>query len=192
MKKINEVIIVEGKNDLSHLKSFIDAEVVITGGTSMNKDFWDLLSFYNQSEKNFLILVDPDSSGEKVRQAISKVYPKAKHVFVEAKDCKSKSKVGIEHASKEVLLKALDNSITFSNDKHSLSYQDLTELGLTGSNSSNLLRERLTAKLGIGYCNAKTLLKRLNGINIDKPKLKQIVLEIKPWAFITLKLSQHY
>jgi ribonuclease M5 len=179
MKKINEVIIVEGKNDLSHLKSFIDADVVITGGSSMNKEFWDLLSFYNKSGKNFLVLVDPDSSGEKVRQAISKAYPNAKHVFVEAKECKCKSKVGIEHASKEALLKALDKAITFNNDKKSLSYQELTELGLTGLNSSSLLREKLTAKLGIGYCNAKTLLKRLNGINVDKIMLKQIILEIK-------------
>lgn len=179
MKTINEVIIVEGRNDLSHLKSFLDAEIVLTGGTSMNQEFWNLLAFYHKSGRNFLILVDPDSSGEKIRLAISRVYPDSKHVFVEAKDCKSKNKVGIEHASRETILKALNNVITFSNNKNNLTYQDLSVLNLTGNDASRQLREKLTSKLGIGYCNAKTLLKRLNGINLDKESLSKILMEIK-------------
>lgn len=76
MIKIDEVIIVEGRNDLSRLKSLVDAEIVTTGGTSMNQDFWNLLSLYNRNGKEFIVMVDPDSQGERIRLAISKFIQK--------------------------------------------------------------------------------------------------------------------
>jgi ribonuclease M5 len=179
MIKIDEVIIVEGRNDLSLLKSLVDAEIVTTGGTSMNQDFWNLLSFYEKSGKEFIVMVDPDSQGEKIRLAISKVYPKAKHVFIQAINARSKNKVGIEHASKQTILDSLKNIKSFNNRNINITYLDLTNLGLTGQTNSNLLRHQLTKRLGIGYCNAKTLLNRLNGIGIEISLLKKTVEELQ-------------
>ena len=175
MIKLEQVIIVEGRNDLSLLKSLINAEIVTTGGTSMNQDFWDLLSFYNKNGKEFIVMVDPDSQGEKIRQAISKVYPSAKHIFLEANQARSKNKVGVEHASKAVIIDSLKNIKSFDKKTINLTYLDLTNLKLTGQVESNKLRHQLTKKLGIGYCNAKTLLNRLNGIGIELDLLKKTV-----------------
>ena len=192
MIKIDEVIIVEGRNDLSVLKRLIDAEIVTTGGTSMNQDFWNLLSFYDKSGKEFIVMVDPDSQGEKIRLAISNIYPKAKHIFIQASDARSKNKVGIEHASKEVILDSLKNIKSFDKRKINITYLDLTNLGLTGQANSNSLRLKLTKKIGIGYCNAKTLLNRLNGIGIELSLLKKTVEELSKWVYTTLKQSLLY
>lgn len=185
MIKLNEVIIVEGKNDLSVIKSLVDAEIVTTGGTSMNQDFWNLLSFYHKSGKEFIVMVDPDGQGEKIRQAISKVYPSAKHIFIQANEARSKNKVGVEHANKEVILQALKNTKSFVNKSNKITYVNLTDLKLTGLEHSSKLRNALTNKLGIGYCNAKTLLNRLNGIGIDLDLLKKTVEELSKWVCIT-------
>jgi ribonuclease M5 len=179
MIKIDQVIIVEGRNDLSLLKSLVDAEIVTTGGTSMNQDFWNLLSLYNRSGKEFIVMVDPDSQGERIRLAISKVYPKAKHIFIQASDARSKNKVGVEHASKKVIIDSLKNIKSFDKGDNKITYLDLTSLGLTGQVDSNNLRLQLTNKLGIGYCNAKTLLNRLNGIGLELDLLKKTVEELK-------------
>jgi ribonuclease M5 len=179
MIKIDEVIIVEGRNDLSLLNSFVDAEIVTTGGTSMNQDFWNLLSLYTRSGKEFIVMVDPDSQGERIRLAISKVYPKSKHIFIQASDARSKNKVGVEHASKKVIIDSLKNIKSFDKGDNKITYLDLTSLGLTGQVDSNNLRLQLTNKLGIGYCNAKTLLNRLNGIGLELDLLKKTVEELK-------------
>lgn len=189
MIKIDEVIIVEGRNDLSRLKSLVDAEIVTTGGTSMNQDFWNLLSLYNRNGKEFIVMVDPDSQGERIRLAISKVYPKAKHIFIQASDARSKNKVGVEHASKKVIIESLKNIKSFDKGDNKITYLDLTSLGLTGQVDSNNLRLQLTKKLGIGYCNAKTLLNRLNGIGLELDLLKKTVEELRKWACIILKQS---
>ena len=188
MIKLDEIIIVEGKNDLSHLKSIVEAEIVVSGGTSMNQDFWSLLNFYSKSGKDFIVMVDPDSQGEKIRQSISKVYPSAKHIFIHANDARSNNKVGIEHANKKVIEEALKNIRSFSNRTNKINYVDLTNLKLTGDVHSRNLRDKLTKKLGIGYCNAKTLLNRLNGIGIDLEVLKKTVEGLIEWVCITLKL----
>ena len=182
MIKLKEVVIVEGKNDLSLMKSIVDTEIVTTGGTSMNQDFWDLLSFYNKNGKEFIVMVDPDGQGEKIRQAISKVYPSAKHIFIQLSEARSKNKVGVEHANKEVILQALKSIKSFDNKTKKITYLNLTELKLTGQTYSSKLRNDLTNKLGIGYCNAKTLLNRLNGIGIELELLKKTVEGLNKWV----------
>jgi ribonuclease M5 len=179
MKKISDVIIVEGKNDLAFLKSFIDADIVITGGTSMDANFWSLLAFYHANKRNFIVMSDPDSSGEKIRQAILKKYPNVKHIFIEVNLAKDKNKVGIEHASKETILELLDKTVSFIHKQKAITSGDLNELGLSGQKDSASKRNQLTSKLGIGYCNSKTLLNRLNGIGANREQIKRILEEIK-------------
>ena len=192
MIKIEQVIIVEGRNDQALLKSLVDAEIVTTGGTSMNQDFWNLLIFYKKSGKEFIVMVDPDSQGEKIRQAINKVYPDAKHIFIEANDARSKNKVGIEHASKAVIIESLKNIKSFDKKTNNITYLDLSNLKLTGQTDSNKLRHLLTKKLGIGYCNAKTLLNRLNGIGIELDLLKKTVEKLNKWVYTMLRQSLLY
>ena len=179
MKKIKEVLIVEGVHDLSHLKSFLNADIIVTGGTSLSKEFWDNLEGYRLAKREFVIMTDADSPGEFIRKEIAKVIPNVKHVFVDAKKSKHKSKVGIEHASKENILEALNSVVSFDNKIANLNAIDLFDLGLTAQLSSKSRRDFIASKLRIGPSNGKTFLNRLNGLGITKQKLENLLLEFQ-------------
>ena len=80
-------------------------------------------------------------------------------------------KVGVEHASREVLEEALKNIITYKTRNDSLSYNDFVELGLIGKKESTIKREEIYKKFHLGKCNAKTLYKRLNMLGIKKEQI---------------------
>ena len=52
---------------------------------------------------------------------------------------------------------------------------DLNEMGLTGSDDSRAKRDLICDKLHLGFCNAKTFLKRLNNNGITKEELRKYV-----------------
>lgn len=84
-------------------------------------------------------------------------------------------KVGVEHASYEDLKEALEHVLTYHEIKEeTITMSDLVELGLQGSGSVSL-RNDLGNALFIGKCNAKTLLKRLNMLELTKEDVKKIV-----------------
>lgn len=74
--KIKEVIIVEGKDDITAVKAALDCEVIATGGSHINADL--LKSIANIHERvGIIVLTDPDYSGKKIRRAIQKIAPDA-------------------------------------------------------------------------------------------------------------------
>lgn len=50
--------------------------------------------------------------------------------------------------------------------------EDLYNLGIIGTNESSAIREDISAHYSLGKCNAKTLLNRLNILQISKEELK--------------------
>ena len=175
MKRIKEVIIVEGAHDVAHLKSFIDADIITTNGTSLSHEFWDLLKAYIKAGREFIILTDADSSGEYIRSEILKVVPSAKHGFISASESKYKNKVGIEHASQQDILKVLSDPISFDSGQLKIKVNDLLELGLTANIQAKARRDYVTNRLRIGPCNSKTLLYRVNGLGLSKDDLNKIL-----------------
>ena len=96
MNKINidGVLIVEGKDDVSYLSSFVNALFFTTQGYDLNEEKVRFLSKAAQVNK-LIIFTDPDKAGERIRNALK---TKIKPVF-EAK-CekivrKDKKKSGI-------------------------------------------------------------------------------------------------
>ena len=66
-KKIKEVIVVEGKNDTNHLKEFFDVDTIETSGLGLNKETIELINNIN-SKRGVILLLDPDTPGEKIRK----------------------------------------------------------------------------------------------------------------------------
>jgi len=104
---------------------------------------------------------------------IEKNIPTAKHAYISNKKAvDSKGKIGIEAASKEDIIKALENYYTpMIEVKNDITNDLLLELGLVGGNTSKILREELCERLNIGYTNAKQLLNKLNMYNISRERL---------------------
>ena len=75
-------------------------------------------------------------------------------------------------ASKEEVLYALENVVTFDNSNvGKLTSTDLFLLNVSGSNSS-INKEKVINHYHLGHCNSKTLLKRLNLLNVSKQELE--------------------
>lgn len=173
--KIKEVIVVEGKNDQTHLKSFLDVDIVITRGSAIDKETLEFLKLLNQNQ-GIIILTDPDFPGEKIRKTIQEYVGECKHAFVKKSQALGKNKVGIETTSQADILRALENVVTFKeNNKANITQSDLIDLGLIGSNDSKNKRKILSEHFNLGWCNGKTFLKRLNMLNIKIENVKEVL-----------------
>lgn len=171
---IKEVIVVEGKNDTKRLKTFFDCETIETHGLGLNKETIEFIK-QMQEKRGIILFLDPDSPGEKIRNRLNSEIPDLKNAFILKEDGRTKKKVGIEHASYEVLKEALDNLVTYGEYDNNLNMADLNELGLMGDDNSKEKRLIISKHFHIGKCNGKTMLKRLNLLGIKKEDLYNIL-----------------
>lgn len=169
-KQIKEVVVVEGKNDTNHLREYFDVETIETNGLGISKETIELIRRINK-KKGVILLLDPDTPGEKIRKKINDSIPNLKNIFLYKKEARTSKKVGVEHASKETLMKAFDNVVTYCCRKNEVTYSDYVKLGYVGKKDSSLKRDALSQKYRLGKCNAKTLFKRINMLGL---KLKEI------------------
>lgn len=169
---IKEIIVVEGVNDTKRLRSFFDCETIETHGLGLSKETIEYIKQVN-NKRGVILFLDPDTPGEKIRNRLNKEIPNLKNAFVLKQDARTTKKVGIEHASKEVLEEALNNLITYSDSKESISQSEFYDLGLNGQNDSKEKRELISKYYHLGKCNSKTMFKRLNMLGVTYDELKQ-------------------
>ena len=175
MKKIQELIVVEGKNDTATLKQYFDCDTLETNGTDVTDFKIDLIRKAKE-KRGVIIFTDPDSPGNRIRNAINQAVPGCENAFIDKKLARTDRKVGIEHAEKEDLEEALANLIIYEEKPaETITYEDLYELGLSGTDNSSALREKAGNALHIGFGNAKTILKRLNCLGITKEELRKVL-----------------
>lgn len=174
MKKINEIIVVEGKSDKQFLETFLNADILTCNGSAI--DGFDKNYLIELSKtRGIIILTDPDYPGQRIRNEISSYLPVCKHAFVRKENSIKRHKVGVAEASKEEVLFALENVVTFDESKKgSLNETDMMLLKLSGLDSS-ANKEKVIKHFNIGHCNSKTLLKRLNLLNVSKETLEAIL-----------------
>ena len=173
-KTLDAILVVEGKTDVAFLSNYIDAEFVITNGSDVPPK---TIEYLKEASKNreIIVLTDPDFPGKKIRDTLDKEIPDLKHCFIDKEHAIKHNKVGVAEAEIDVVIEALNHLFVSKKQEGSLKMSDLSELGLTGNNDSQELRNSVSSELHLGYTNAKTLLKRLNSMNISKEELKRIV-----------------
>jgi len=171
---IRELIVVEGKNDTKRLKSFFDVDTIETHGMGLGRETIELIRAANK-KRGVILFLDPDAPGEKIRRKINEAIPGLKNAFVMKEDARTKKKVGIEHASKEVLSEALDNLVSYGDFKETLSNEEFCALGLKGDEDSARKREKVARAFHLGRCNAKTMLKRINMLGIGCEDIEKVL-----------------
>jgi len=169
---IREVIVVEGRHDTERLREFFDCETIETGGTSLNEETLAEIRAAQQ-RRGVIILTDPDSPGNRIRNAVSRAVPGCLHAFVAKEDAHTVHKVGVEHANEKTLKAALAHLITLEKRQPELVPADLYDLGLLGGKSSADLRACLGRRLHIGAGTAKTMCRRLNGLGLTREQLRK-------------------
>ncbi|GFN36543.1 ribonuclease M5 [Tepidimicrobium xylanilyticum] len=165
---IKEIIVVEGRDDITAVKSAIEAEVIATGGFGYDERFIENLKKIAH-KRGIIILTDPDYAGERIRKHLSKHIKNCKHAFLPQGKALKEGDVGVENATKEDIIDAINKARPVIVDKREeFTKEDLLELGLIGDRDSRRKREILGNILGIGYGNSKQFLNRLNHFGITR------------------------
>lgn len=172
---LQEVIIVEGKNDTRRLQMFFNVDTIETDGYRLRPETLDLIREAN-IRRGAIVFTDPDTPGENLRRRINDAVPGLKNAFLLKKDARTRHKVGVEHASREVLQEALGKFLTYTEKKtETLSLADFQELGLCGKPDSRARRQRVAAAFPVGEVNAKTMRQRLNILHLKKEDIEKIL-----------------
>lgn len=172
---IKEVLVVEGKMDVVAIDKAVEADCIITEGFNLKKQ---ALKNIEQAYKKrgIIIMTDPDSAGERIRSYLTKRFPEAKHAFVPVEDATDNDDIGIEQAKPEAIRKALAKVRTMDwEPTNNFSSTDLIVNDLSGAPSAVQRRAKLGAKLGLGFANAKTFLKRLNHYGVTREEFAAAV-----------------
>lgn len=174
MKKIKEIIVVEGRDDITAVKAAVDAEVLQVNGFAVKKNIEKIRTAY---EKNgIIVLTDPDNAGLRIRRFIQENFPKAKHAYINRSEGTKDGDIGVENASSEAILKALEKArFEIYDNKEIFTFDLLMKYNLVGHSNSKILREKLGKKLGLGYSNGKQLLSKLNRYSITMEEFLEAV-----------------
>lgn len=183
--KIQEVIVVEGKDDTANLKRFYEVDTYETRGSAIDEDDLERIERLHDL-RGVIVFTDPDYNGERIRKIIMQAIPTVKHAFLQRDEAAPKSKtkgrsLGVEHASFEDLEKALSSVRGYYDDDNQfdITKSDLMRLGLLMGGDSRKRREYLGEHLRIGYCNGKQLLKRLELFGISLAEVEDVMGEYK-------------
>ncbi|MCM8710715.1 ribonuclease M5 [Clostridium sp. SYSU_GA19001] len=176
---IKEVIVVEGRDDVTAVKRAVDAEVIAVGGFGINAKVIGRIK-EAQKRQGVIVLTDPDFAGEKIRRIIAKRVPGIKHAYITQKEGSKDGDIGVENASPETIIRALQSAKCEIKDKREeFNVQDLIFFGLTGDNKAKERREALGRELGIGYSNSSQFITRLNNYGITREEFIEALKRIE-------------
>ena len=168
MRKIKEVIVVEGRYDKNTLSQIVDATVITLGGFSVFNDK-QKLAFLRRlaEERGLIVLTDSDGAGFVIRNYLKGALPKdqVKQAYIpdihgkerRKRHAGKEGKLGVEGMKPEILLDVLQKAgATFLDGEEaavekgdSITKADLFELGLTGGTDSTAKRQVLLKKLNL-------------------------------------------
>ncbi|MBF4693271.1 ribonuclease M5 [Fusibacter ferrireducens] len=168
LDQIKEVIVVEGKDDESAVKRAVDCEIIITHGFGIREETFKRIERASQT-KGVIIFTDPDYAGEQIRNRIEKRVKGCKHAFLDRQEATKKGDVGIENASPSAIREALSKVRTLEiKAVNEFMRSDLVLADLIGNDKAADRRAFMGKILGIGYCNAKQFLNRLNRYGVTR------------------------
>ena len=195
MKRIQEVIVVEGRYDKNTLSQVVEAAVVTLEGFSIfhNKE---KLAFPRRlaKERGLILLTDSDGAGFVIRNYLKGAIPRewVKHAYipdVAGKERRKRTpgkegKLGVEGMRPEVLLEALRRSgATFLDEaaehpkRGGITKGDLYEWGLAGGAGSAEKRKALLKRLDLPeHLTANGMLEALN-LLYDRESLARMLQE---------------
>ena len=171
MRRVREVIVVEGRYDRNALKQVVDATVVETAGFGVFKDRERLALLRRlAAERGLILLTDSDGAGFVIRNFLKGAIPRYQLKQAYIPDVPGKEgKLGVEGMPPQVLLSALERAgATFEDgeaagERSRATKADFYELGLTGGPDSALRRARLLRRMGLPeHMTANALLEAVN------------------------------
>ena len=167
MRRLEEVLIVEGRYDKNALSQVVDAVILETSGFGIFHDRQKQALFRRLAEqRGLIVLTDSDAAGFVIRNFIKGCVPpeRLKQAYIpdvpgkeRRKSAPSKEgKLGVEGMRPEVLLEALEKAGAHFRDEERparsaerISKADLYRVGLSGGPGSREKRARLLLRLDL-------------------------------------------
>lgn len=175
---IREIIVVEGKDDVSAVKAAVDCDCITTHGLGFGDGLLEQLKEF-QEKRGIILLLDPDYAGNKIRQKILRAVPGAKQAFLPREVALRGRDIGVENASPEQIRLAIKRARPLVIDRRTeFDLSDMYRYGLVGKGSKSM-RLEVGREFGIGYCNAKQMLDRLNASTVSRQELESFLRRIK-------------
>lgn len=194
MRRVREVIVVEGRYDKNTVSQVVDATVVTLGGFAVFNDK-EKLAFLRRlaEQRGLVILTDSDGAGFVLRNYLKGALPKDRVKQAYIPDVKGKErrkrrggkegKLGVEGMSPAVLREALRKAgATFEDGEapeqgEALTKADLFALGLSGGTGSAERRRRLLKRLDLPeHLTANGMLEALN-LLVSREALEALLAE---------------
>ena len=166
-------------------KQLFDVDTIETSGSGINEDILSLIKTA-ASTRGVIVLTDPDYPGTQIRNKVIQAVPNAKHAFVAKKDAKGVKKLGIAEARHDAIIEALENAVTFSDAKESISWDEFIDLDVLGNKKRRL---QVYDAFHLGYGNAKALFKRLNMMGITKEEVLKALKSQQTQHLLTLSFT---
>ena len=199
MQKIDEIIVVEGRDDTAAVRRAVDAVTIETHGFGIREETWQMIDKAYRT-KGIIVFTDPDTAGEQIRRRILARFPDAKEAFLDQERAAKAGDIGIENASPEAIREALEKvhaRIQRGSEKAGgdpcggdqpgaeearttedcFTAQDLFRWGLDGVPGAAQRRRKVGTRLGIGQTTAKTFLHRLNRFGITREEIENALAE---------------
>ncbi len=184
--KIREAVVVEGRDDQAALSRALDCCSIATHGFGITKETLALIKKAYE-EEGIIIFTDPDHSGRRIRERLTKLFPQAKQAFLTMSEAEKGGDIGIENASPEAIRAALlraagpksgeEESSAEEDAAPAVSEEDLFRLGLTGREDSMKRRESAGKVLGLGGGNSRAFLKKLRFFRVSLKELEKACQE---------------
>lgn len=197
MKKVREVIVVEGRYDKNTLSQVVDATVISLGGFSVFNDREKLALLRRLgSSRGLILLTDSDGAGFQIRNFLKGALPKEhlKQAYIpdiygkerRKRAAGKEGKLGVEGMRPEVLLEALRRAgATFEGEealenstKDPVTKADLFEWGLTGGPGTARRRQSLLKRLELPERLTPNGMLEVLNLLYSKDELKKLLLEL--------------
>jgi ribonuclease M5 len=176
---IKEVIVVEGRDDVTAVKKAVDSEVIPVGGFGINNKVIKRIK-EAQKRQGVIVLTDPDFAGERIRNIIAKRVPGIKHAYIGRDEGTKDGDIGVENATPESILRALNRAkATVTERRDFFNVEDMLFFKLTADIKSKERRHLLGKELGIGYGNTNQLISRLNNYGISREEFIHAVKNVE-------------
>ena len=164
---IDAVIVVEGAMDVARISNYFNALFVTTNGYQIPEEEIDFLK-HLPKEKDIILLTDSDEAGEAIRGRVNAQIDRCINLKIDKDKCNRKGKHGVAEAEEESIkeiLKPYIKDVEYGN----ITASDLYALGIDTKEKRN----KLSKELHLGKVNNKTLIKRINYLNIKLETLKK-------------------
>ena len=169
-------LIVEGRYDKSAVLGMVDGTVITTDGFGIFNSEEKRALIKRLSGDGILLLTDSDGGGRQIRAFVSGLVPRDKliHLYIPELSGKERRKrhagadglLGVEGVGGEVLRRVLSPYLDTEGAAASvgdITPTELYSLGLTGSDGSQALRDRIAGELSLPMgMSAKAFLAALN------------------------------